>query len=129
MSQAQLFVDGTNWDFMGEVTDSFSAYTNNLQASRSGQIYIESETKVKMLKIDEIKVRRNEAQAVQNFLNECSSKVMTITVFYDSDCPDDSGTEVTYLGCRLSGEQEHMAFGDKITGFEVGYEQRIEREV
>lgn len=124
MSIARFYVDGESWEIMGNVADSFLPYTNSLEASRSGRVYATTETKVKTLKVDEIKAEPDEFQAIADFLSNCASKRFACTVVFDEDCGE-GFTEYHYTNCLLSGEPEFSIFEKKISGFEVGYEQRI----
>lgn len=124
MTLARIYVDGQNWEFMGEVTDKFLPFTNTLAASRSGRIYATSEAKPRMLTVEEIKVNPDEVEEIEAFLIECSTKRMNITVSLDADCASGE-QEFIYLNCLLSGDPEHGMFARKISGFEVGYEDRI----
>lgn len=124
MARARLYVDGETWEIMGNVVDSFLPYSNSLEASRSGRIFSTTETKVRMLTVDDVKLDVDEFEDIAAFLQECASKRFSVTVAIDEDCGDGS-TEFHYLNCLIQGEPSFSIFEKKISGFEVGYEDRI----
>lgn len=129
MATARLYVDGEGWEIVGNITDNFLPYTNTLEASRSGRIYATTEPKPRTVTVDDIKVELDEFEDVVDFLESCkaSNNRFAMTVAIGEDC-DDGFMEYHYIGCLISGDPSFSLFERKISGFEVGYEQRIIKE-
>ena len=125
LANGNIFVDGESWEIKGNVTDKFLAYSNTLEASRGGKLYASTETAVKMVSVDEIKLDLNEFEDIAAFFQGCkaSSTKFTATVAIADDC-DEGSLEYVYTGCLMQGEPEFSFFEKKITGFEFGYEKR-----
>lgn len=124
MSVARFYVDGENWEIMGNVVDKFLPYTNSLEASRSGRIFSNTETKVRTVSVDDIKLDTSEFEAIESFLVNCSSKRFNVTLSIDEDCPE-TAAEFNYLNCIIEGEPEYSPFEKKISNFSFGYEDRV----
>jgi hypothetical protein len=124
MASAQIFIDGQSLEFMGNVTDKFTNFINEAEASRSGRVFVKSEAKAKMLSVDSIKVNPRDFEEFVAFFSTCGSRRFTLTVVLDDDC-DDGSLTIDYLNAFLVGEPENSFFERTISGFEVAYETRV----
>jgi hypothetical protein len=130
MAIAQVYIDGAAIDFMGNTEDSFLGYTNTVEAARSGNIFVSSEPKAKTLKIDDLKMEPDQFETLSNFLSNCGSKSFNITLSKNEDCGgslQNAFTEDNYIKCYLTGEPSYSHFENKISGFEVAYQNKITR--
>jgi hypothetical protein len=130
MALARLYIDGEPWEVMGNVVDSFLPYTNSVEASRGGRIYASTESRVRTVSVDDVKLDINEFEAIANFFSGCGNKRFNVTVALNEDCPADlenGYTEYHYVDCLLQGEPEFSIFEKKVSNFEFGYGQRIIR--
>lgn len=132
MALARLYVDGQTWEIMGNVTDSFLPYTNTVEASRSGKIYATTESRVRTVAVDDVKLNIDEFDEIQAYFTTCGSKRFNVTVAINEDCgPGTIGAEglieYHYINCLLQGEPEFSLFERKIGNFEFAYEARFIR--
>lgn len=133
MAIARVYIDGEPWEIMGNVVDSFLPYTNSVEASRSGRNYATTESRVRTLAIDDVKLDISEFENIQLFFTGCGSKRFNVTVAINEDCGPglagaDGYIEYHYINCLLQGEPEFSLFERKIGNFEVAYEARIIRQ-
>jgi len=124
MASGQVFIDGQPWEIMGNVTDKFTSFINEAEASRSGRVFVKSEAKAKMLSVDSVKVDPQDFEDLVAFFSTCGSRRFTLTVVLDDDC-DDGSLTIDYLNAFLVGEPEFSIFERTISGFEVAYETRV----
>lgn len=129
MALARIYVDGEPWEIMGNVTDSFLPYTNTVESSRSGKIYATTESRVRTVSVDDVKLNIDEFDAIQNYFTTCGSKRFNVSIAINEDCPGaltgDGAIEYIYLNCLLQGEPEFSLFERKIGNFEFAYESRV----
>ena len=133
MAIARLYIDGQNFEIMGNVVDKFSAYNNTLEASRSGKIYATTESTVRIVKVDDVKLDISEFDEIRSFFSTCGSKRFNVTVSINEDCAsavagEDGYIEHHYINCIIQGEPEFSIFERKISNFEFGYESCIIRK-
>jgi len=133
MAIARLYIDGEAWEIMGNVVDSFLPYSNTVEASRSGKIYATTESRVRTVKVDDVKLDISEFDAIQQFFTGCGSKRFNVTVAINEDCAPglagpDGYIEYHYVNCLLQGEPEFSLFERTVKNFEFGYEARIIRQ-
>lgn len=127
MAIARLYVDGEPWEIMGNVTDNFLGYSNTVEASRTGRPYVTTESKVRTVAVDTVKLDIREFDQIVEFFDTCSAKRFNVTVAFNEDCPDDADgfTEYHYVNCVLQGEPEFSPFERALSNFEFAYETRI----
>lgn len=130
MALARLYVDGEPWEIMGNVTDSFLPYSNKVEASRSGKIYATTESRVRTVKVDDVKLNIDEFDAIQAYFSTCGSKRFNVSVALNEDCAlgavgAEEAMEYHYINCLLQGEPEFSLFERKIGNFEFAYEARV----
>ena len=129
MALARIYVDGEPWEIMGNVTDSFLPYTNSVESSRSGRIYATTESRVRTVSVDDVKLNIDEFDEIQNYFTTCGSKRFNVSVAINEDCPggidgSEGAIEYHYISCVLQGEPEFSLFERKIGNFEFAYEAR-----
>lgn len=133
MALARLYIDGEPWEIMGNVTDSFLKYSNDLQAARSGRIYPSTESRVPTVSVDSVMSDNDEFPLIEAFFNSCSGRRFNVTVeFTSDDCGDTvpgviAGLEYHYLDCLIQGEPEYSIAERQISNFEFGYTRRVTR--
>jgi hypothetical protein len=130
MSISQLIFEGETWEISGNVTDQFIAYTNTVEASRSGKLYTTTESKARMVTVENVMVDPREFTLIKSFFQTCGGRKFNLTVTKNADCATTDGLgqlEYHYLNCVLQGELEFSLFENKVSNFEFAYESSIER--
>jgi hypothetical protein len=124
VSLATFHIDGESWSIMGNVTIDFMPYENKPEAARDGRIFNVTDTKVPMFKLDKIMVDKTEVADLIAFITDCSSKVFSCLLSFDSDCGDAAliGTDMYFAKCRIAGSPSYSPFENSVSGFEVSYE-------
>lgn len=124
MAIARLYVDGESWEISGEVKDSFLPYENSLEASRSGKLYANTESRARMVTVDTIYCQLDEFEEIVKFFESCNASTngFTVTVAVGEDCQEPY--EIIYTGCLINGTPEFSMFSKKIESFEFGYSGR-----
>lgn len=121
MAIANVFVDGEPWEIMGNVTDEFLNFTNDVEASRSGRIFVKTESKARKLSIDSVKATPQEYKELFAFLSTCGTSRFTLTIVLDAEC-EDTLTRIDYTNAVIMGDPSMSLFEQTVSGFEVAYE-------
>ena len=133
MTIARIYIDGDALEIIGNVTDKFLKYSNELMASRGGRIYASTESKVPTVTVENLMFDNDEYPPFEQFLNSCSSRRFNCTVeFLNDGCGDAvsaaiAGLEYNYIDCIIQGEPEYSFAERKISGFEFGYSRLVTR--